>query len=501
MKEFSAVLVLFCSFCSVFAAHSDTCSEHDAEVLILGGGMTGVSAANRLQELGITDFILLEAQDRLGGRMRVEEFVPGINMSVGASWIQGVDPAAPRLHPLMDLVGRCGGLETMLSNFDNAVYYDSQGNVVTENLRYGDIEAAIATAAEQSASRQANGDPDITVRQAFTEAGWIPSTPEDNFVEWFYFDFCVSQTPNVTSLFGKIDVATFSDFLADPGNTAGEYYITDRRGYPALIDCLAKNATNNNPSDDRIHLEALVTEIDYSDDCVCVTVSENGGTSQYCAPYAIVTFSVGVLREQAATLFSPPLPQTKLDALDRIVMAYHSVVISVFSERFWNESEFVYHIHPDRGYFANIQILPESRGFNATVLHITDTLVSRLAGVSDEALKQEVTQLHRNIYGDNVPEPSRILHMPWLNNSLFLGSFPNILPGGTAEFKELSKPEEGMYFAGDGVHAKYSGFAHGAFLSGIDAANAIEQRMSSGVMLMGSIVLVLIVAILCQLIA
>ena len=32
----------------------------DAQVLILGGGMTGVAAANRLTELGITDFIILE---------------------------------------------------------------------------------------------------------------------------------------------------------------------------------------------------------------------------------------------------------------------------------------------------------------------------------------------------------------------------------------------------------------------------------------------------------
>ena len=47
----------------------------DAQVLILGGGMTGVAAANRLTELGITDFIILEGQDRLGGGGKICSFL------------------------------------------------------------------------------------------------------------------------------------------------------------------------------------------------------------------------------------------------------------------------------------------------------------------------------------------------------------------------------------------------------------------------------------------
>ena len=73
----------------------------------------GVSAANRLAELGTTDFIILEAQDRPGGRMRTEELVPGVNVNVGANWIHDVDPTAPRLHPIFDLAERCGGLNGM----------------------------------------------------------------------------------------------------------------------------------------------------------------------------------------------------------------------------------------------------------------------------------------------------------------------------------------------------------------------------------------------------
>ena len=38
-------------------------------VLILGGGLAGITAAHTLYEAGMTDFILLEAADRIGGRV------------------------------------------------------------------------------------------------------------------------------------------------------------------------------------------------------------------------------------------------------------------------------------------------------------------------------------------------------------------------------------------------------------------------------------------------
>ena len=71
-----------------------SCEKPDAQVLILGGGMTGIAAAYSLHKNGTTDFIILEAQDRIGGRMRTDEFA-GVNVDSGASWMQGVDPEDP----------------------------------------------------------------------------------------------------------------------------------------------------------------------------------------------------------------------------------------------------------------------------------------------------------------------------------------------------------------------------------------------------------------------
>ena len=43
-------------------------------VLILGGGMAGVAAAFTLQSLGMEDFLLLEASERLAGRISNTKF-------------------------------------------------------------------------------------------------------------------------------------------------------------------------------------------------------------------------------------------------------------------------------------------------------------------------------------------------------------------------------------------------------------------------------------------
>ena len=45
-----------------------------AQVIILGSGMAGLAAAKELIENGITDILILEAQNRVGGRTHTVPF-------------------------------------------------------------------------------------------------------------------------------------------------------------------------------------------------------------------------------------------------------------------------------------------------------------------------------------------------------------------------------------------------------------------------------------------
>ena len=72
----AGLVALFLFTVTVAQPETGSCSSPDAQVLILGGGMAGIAAANRLHELGIGDFIVLEATSKLGGRMRSKVLVP-----------------------------------------------------------------------------------------------------------------------------------------------------------------------------------------------------------------------------------------------------------------------------------------------------------------------------------------------------------------------------------------------------------------------------------------
>ncbi len=68
----------------------------------------------------------------------------------------------------------------------------------------------------------------------------------------------------------------------------------------------------------------------------------------------------------------------------------------------------------DHGYFPVIHTLQQSHEVNATAMHVVDDQAFRLA-----ALKAEVTQVFRSIYGDGVPEPNQIVSMAWGTDSSF----------------------------------------------------------------------------------
>ena len=69
------------------------------KVLILGAGVAGLVAAKTLQENRISDFLILEAQDYIGGRFKQRSFA-GVKLEEGANWIHHADD---KENPLWEL--------------------------------------------------------------------------------------------------------------------------------------------------------------------------------------------------------------------------------------------------------------------------------------------------------------------------------------------------------------------------------------------------------------
>lgn len=269
--------------------------------------------------------------------------------------------------------------------------------------------------------------------------------------------------------------------------------------------CLANNFSTGS-DDDRVHLNSEVTKIEYNDDCVCVKVTENGANRPYCAPYAIVTFSMGVVQsEQFRNMVSPPFSQAKLDATKTFSMAHLLKIYAVFEERFWDDDTFyIGHVHDDRGYYPVIIPLHFTKSeLNATLLVVTESLADQIVGQDQTIIKKRIADIFRGIYGRNMTSPTKIIVENFSSDPFFRGSFSTLNVGVNKNtFRYVSSPEGRLHFAGEAYHEKYSGYVHGAYLSGINTANVIagEKEKSSGILILPNALLAFILTIIADLV-
>ena len=82
-------LVLFLLF-MVERSLSSPVKVNKTKVLILGAGLSGITAAKILLDNDITDFLILEGKNYTGGRIHSVPF-DGLNIEVGANWIHFTD--------------------------------------------------------------------------------------------------------------------------------------------------------------------------------------------------------------------------------------------------------------------------------------------------------------------------------------------------------------------------------------------------------------------------
>jgi monoamine oxidase len=74
-------------------------------VVIVGGGLSGLYAAHRLEQAGLHDYVVLEARHRLGGRL-LSESADEARFDLGATWYW------PDMQPQLDELVRALGLRT-----------------------------------------------------------------------------------------------------------------------------------------------------------------------------------------------------------------------------------------------------------------------------------------------------------------------------------------------------------------------------------------------------
>ncbi|XP_052191644.1 polyamine oxidase 1 isoform X2 [Diospyros lotus] len=433
-----------------------------SSVVIVGAGISGISAAKVLVENGVEDIVILEASERIGGRMRKEQF-GGVSVEVGAGWIVGV--GGKESNPVWQLASE-SSLRTCLSDYSNARYniYDQSGNIVPSGLAAESYKKAVDSAIEVLNDQKANQQTGVS---ELCQTPSSPRTPVELAIDFILHDFEMAEVE---------PISTYVDFGEQ------ELLVADERGYEHLVYKIAETfllSSEGEILDNRLKLNKVVRELQHSRNGVTLT-TEDGCI--YEANYVILSVSIGVLQSDLIS-FRPPLPRWKKEAIQKCDVMVYTKIFLKFPYKFWpcgSDSEFFIYAHEQRGYYTFWQHMENAYpGSNILVVTLTNGESKRVEAQSDQETLDEAMEVLRNMFGPDIPDATDILVPRWWNNRFQCGSYSNYPVYLNHQIVDNIKAPVGrIFFSGEHTSEKFNGYVHGGYLAGIDTGKALVEEMA-----------------------
>ncbi|KAG6370738.1 hypothetical protein JVT61DRAFT_11125 [Boletus reticuloceps] len=459
----------------VFAqnAKSTSTAPNHTTVLILGGGMTGVIAARTLHEQGIDDFIILDAQAGVGGRMIPETFgVPGRQsvIELGPNWVQGTQQGNGPVNPIWELALKHNLTTAYNDLYGSITTYDDSGYNDYLDV-FNDAVNNFAQATVVAGPQLLNGDVDLSLRSAYGLMGISPKTPQEVASNYYQVDFANAQSPSQTSWIASAWNNNFTYVPEYGGFSDVNQMSIDKRGYKYIVE--AEAAEFLQPQ--QVIYNQTVNLTEYGTDNV--TVHTTGGLT-ITADHVLCTFSVGVL-QNSDVAFQPPLPDWKVEAINSIEMATYTKIFLQFNETFWFPTEMGLYAAKQRGKYPVWQSLDHVGffpGSNIIFVTVTGDWSLYVEQLTPEQVQSQAVEVLQTMFPNiTVPEPIDFLMPLWHSNPLYRGSYsnwgPSYVPGQSENLKATLNNR--LWFAGEATSVKYFGFLQGAYFEGQSTGYAI----------------------------
>ncbi|KAH6884599.1 hypothetical protein B0T10DRAFT_462929 [Thelonectria olida] len=459
---------------------SSTCRK--TKVAILGAGVSGITAAQALSNASVSDFLIVDRNDYIGGRMRHASFgsspegVP-YTVELGANWIEGLGSLDTHVNPIWNLAQKYG-IKSTFANYSSLLTYDQDGaNDFTDLLDLFDEKFSIAQ--EDAGYILTENLQDTSVRAGLSVAGWKPGKDmHAQAADWWGWDFESAYPPEQSGFqFGIAGNNATFNYYNDMSNL-----VWDQRGYNTLLIGEAHEFLTSN--DPRLLLNTTVKAIRYASDGVKIRMKDGSCIE---ADYAICTFSVGVLQNEVVE-FKPALPRWKREAVEQFQMGTYTKIFMQFNETFWPEDTqyFLYADPEDRGYYPLFQSLSGpgfAEGSNILFGTVVANHAYRVEQQSDEKTKAEIMEVLGSMFPDKqIPEPTAFMYPRWSMEEWSFGSYSNWPVGMTLEkHQNLRANVKRLWFAGEANSAEFFGFLQGAWLEGQEVGERIAKIISGGV--------------------
>jgi len=416
-------------------------SPVNPDVVVIGAGAAGIAAARTLTQRGLS-VTVVEAADRIGGRVYTDTSIFGEPFDVGAHWMH-----VRRLNPFVDY-GLENGFDVYKSSDEEKLFVGDR--VATEQEAEAFYDAADLTYKAIARVGEAGRDESV--------ASVVPDVGEWNsLVELYYGPWSMGKN--------------FEDFsTADwwSGEDGADWFC--RQGFGALWAHSARDVP--------VELSTPATAIDWSGEGVRVETPRGTISAKAC----VVTVSTGVLAA-GGIRFTPELPARKQESFHGISMGLYNHIAFQLRENIFGtgpDAYVVYKLPPSDGESPRgMGILSNLGGGRISLGDVGGGLAWALESEGPDAAFAFGLEELRKIFGSNVDKALIKGHVTeWGKNPLTLGSYASAEPGAYSLRKVLrASVGDRIWFAGEACSPNLWAMVAGAHKSGISAAQNLARRV------------------------
>jgi monoamine oxidase len=411
------------------------------DTIIIGAGAAGLAAARMLHDAG-KQVLILEAQNRIGGRIFTDNSFADVPVELGAEFIHGENVAT---HSLLR---EYGFSTTDAPRYQNMWWAWDSFAQARANLP----EAAQKILAELDKTYAAipQTDSDISLANYLRQKGF--DTQAIGFADVYFAQTCCAS----------IESLSIADLAREMRqDTAGKDEFRVKGGYSAFLAKYSEGLA--------IKLDEPVCQIKQGE-----TVLVETHKASYEAKTALVTVSLSVLQRELIK-FSPELSSNKTWAIHAMKMQAGTKLIYRFDKPYWDE-KMIYLLHRGKTprWWTNGNLISCFATAEAAK-HIDSLSEEDALAVGLEELSLLLNQL------DLAEHCMAAKRFSWVNEPFIGGAYAHV-PAGAAEARiALAKPEGKLFFAGEATaYQSNPQTVHGALKSGWRAAREILSLVQNG---------------------
>jgi monoamine oxidase len=437
--------------------------EHEADVAVVGAGFAGIVAARELIKGGLSA-VVVEARDRVGGRVVNEPIGDGKVVELGGQW---VGPGQDRLYAL----ARELGVDTFRTHSAGESLIEFRGDLKRYRGTIPRINAAVLADVGQAQAKL-----NRLAKRVDVEAPW--RTPDarklDSQTFWSW------MRRNVYTSGGRmlLELGTEAVWAAEPADLSllhVLFYIASAGSYELLVDTEGGAQQERFVGGSQLVAERAAESLGDALvlDSPVRRIVQGRGTITVIADGATVwtkNVVVAIPPPLAGRIaYEPALPGHRDQLTQRMPQGAVVKCMAIYDEPFWRadglSGQATSDVGPAKVIFDNS---PPDGSPGVLLGFLEGERARQYTRASEEDRRDAVVGTFTRLFGSRAAKPERYVDKSWAEEEWTRGCYGCYLPtGGWTSYGDAIKAPIGrIHWAGTETASRWMGYIEGAIRSG-----------------------------------